>query len=105
MGMTLEQALTLRKGDLVTNKFTEISMQPIPVTEVWINDKRTIVLIRLHKVAKDQWLRAIGYDLPEKGKTWCEIHSRWEWAKDHRRDHPEYYQPKRTKPKKDRGAR
>src|SRR5262245_2209211 len=92
--MTLQEALTLRKGDIVTNKHTMPSLVPIPVSDVWINSKRSIVLVRLHKIAKERWLDATGYDLPEHGKIWCDIksHQRWEWAAEHRRDHPEYYQ-------------
>jgi hypothetical protein len=106
--MTLQQALLLQKGDIVTNKYTPISHEPIPVTDVWINNKRSIVLLRLHKVAKERWLDATGYELPESGKIWCDIHNRWEWSADHRRDHPEYYHKSKglqRKPKRDRGAR
>lgn len=105
--MTLEEALGLAKGDVVVTKYTLPSYEPVPVTAVWINDRRDIVLLRLHKIIKDAWLDALGYELPPAGKIWCHLHHRWEWSADHRRDHPEYYQGnlKRDRRRGNRGAR
>ncbi|HKA65457.1 MAG TPA: hypothetical protein VKD00_07030 [Methyloceanibacter sp.] len=107
--MTLEQALGLEKGDLITHPASAIPREPLPITEVWISDTRQRVRIRVNKIDKTVWLDPVdtGYQLPEPGKVWCEVHKRWEWSVDHRRDHPGYYQPGRpvTRSKKDRGAR
>ena len=56
--MTLDQALQLHKGDIVTSPHTAIQREPVVVTEVWINPTRTIVMMRVHKVAKDRWIHA-----------------------------------------------
>ena len=103
--MTLDDALALRKGDHVISNRTMPKYEPIPVTAVHINDKRTIVNVRLNKIGKEQWLDATGYELPPTGKIWCRIHALWEWTADHRRNHPEYYQQKAKRDKPTRGAR
>jgi len=108
--MTLDQALLLRTGDIVTSKFTMPSLQPMRIAAVWISDNRRHVMIRIPKLGKDRWLHAWGFELPEEGKVWCDIlnHNRWEWSADHRRDHPEYYRQSARRPTKrpiDRGAR
>jgi hypothetical protein len=92
--MTLEQALTLNDGDFVTHKHSAVSMKPLRVSAVWVNNKKSIVLVRIAAVGRDAWLDATGYELPERGKIWCDIHREWEWQADHRRAHPEYYQQK-----------
>jgi len=107
--MTLEQALQLQKGDHVIHRATAVSWQPMPVTEVWINPTRTIVRFLANKIKKDHWFDPVegGFELPEKGKVWCDLprHLRWEWSADHRRDHPEYYHAKRKAVARSRGAR
>jgi len=108
--MTLDQALLLRKGDIVTSKFTMPSFEPNRIAEVWISDNRQHVMIRIPKLGKERWLHAIGFELPEDGKVWCTAHKqpRWEWSADHRRDHPEYYRNASKSSRKrpaERGAR
>lgn len=86
--MTIDQALALEKGAVVTTPHTVPAMRPIRVTDVWINPKRTIVLVHLAGIAKDAWLDATGYDLPEPGTVWCLNHRTWETTAEHRRLHP-----------------
>ena len=105
--MTLEQALQLQKGDVVTHRASSIRLEPLPITEVWISDTRLRVRIRVNKIDKTQWLDPVdsGFELPEKGKVWCEQHVRWELSADHKRDHPGYYERKSVRRPAARGAR
>ena len=76
--MTLDDALKLGVGDYVTHKHTAVTMRPIRITELWVNEKRTIVLVRLASVASSAWLDATGYENPPAGKKWCKTCSAWE---------------------------
>jgi len=69
--MELTEALGLRRGDFVTHRATMIPDQPVKVADVWINRTNTIVRIRLPAIDPHQWLDAMGYSLPPKGKRWC----------------------------------
>lgn len=80
--MTLGDALELVAGDRVCHRLTAPPLRPLRVTEVWRNDQRTIVLIRMHALAGQEWIDATGYDLPPAGMVWA--YDRWispkEWS-------------------------
>ena len=81
--MTLEEALNLRDGDTVTHR-THVDWRgatpvqiPLRVTKVWTNTTKTVVQLRINKVGGDQWLDALAYDLPPKGKVYDRIGLEW----------------------------
>lgn len=73
--MTLEEALSLQKGDYVTHRThvdfrgRENVRKPLRVTAVWVNKAQTVVQVRLHAVGGQQWLDATAYDLPPEGQV------------------------------------
>lgn len=82
--MTLADALQLRKGDFILHKAGivygdtgEPAMRPIRVTEVWVNAKRDIVLVRLASVDAKAWLDATAYELPPEGMVWNRGDNEW----------------------------
>lgn len=75
--MTLEEALALKKGDKVTTPHSKVRHQPLRVTAVWVNDARTIVMIRIAAVDSSAWLHATGYELPPAGHEWDRSEFRW----------------------------
>jgi hypothetical protein len=72
--MTLQEALSIRPGDKLVTKYTGIPLRPVRVTDVWVNARHSIVLVRLDPAA---WLDATGYDLPPKGMGWDDFHCEW----------------------------
>lgn len=82
--MTLEQALRLGEGDYVTHaqdvKFDRDGVaqrRPIRVTATWVNEKKTIVRIRVASVAALPWLDAQSFELPPAGHVWDKIETQW----------------------------
>ena len=59
--MTLEQALRLRAGEKVISRFTSPPFRPLTITEVWVNDHRTIVRFRIHAL-RDAWIDSSGVE-------------------------------------------
>jgi len=85
--MTLEEALTLVKGDVVVHRATLPELMPMRVAEVWVNEKRSIVLVRLPSIGGASWLDATGYEWPPEGKTWCRTCIRWHTRREKREKH------------------
>lgn len=82
--MTLDQALALRVGDYVLhsqdvrfNENGDSARRPIRVTAIWVNEKRTIVRVRLGTVAAILWLDAEAYDLPPVGQVFDRTSNEW----------------------------
>lgn len=83
--MTLNEALVLGKGDYVCHPakldYRKVSGDPVKppmrVTEVWINVKRTIVMIRIASVDATAWLDATGYELPPSGMEYDKLDREW----------------------------
>ena len=89
--MTLEDALQLRVGDVVIHRATMPEDRPVRVRGVWVNAKRTIVMVRLPSIDRTAWLDATGYGLPAREKVgcrWCEQHGEWEDGEVHAARHP-----------------
>lgn len=76
--MTLDEALRLREGDYVMHKASAVPYKPIRVTEIWVNSKRSIVMIRAAAIKSSlQWLDALGYEPPPAGKRWDDKAKEW----------------------------
>lgn len=75
--MTLEEALALQKGDYVVTPRTRIPREPVRVTDVWVNDSRTIVMFRAARIDASAWIHATGFELPPKGQVWNKELLRW----------------------------
>jgi|SRR5262245_326744 len=90
--MTLREALTLRKGDVVVHRATLPEWMPMRVAEVWVNEKQTIVLVRLPAIGGAAWLDATGYDFAPEGQKWCRTCLRWHTARERRELHPDMRQ-------------
>jgi len=68
--ITLADALELKEGDRVCTPHSRPARKPYRITQVWVNDKRTIVMIRCHSLAGHAWLDATGYEHPPEGMVW-----------------------------------
>jgi len=86
--MTLAEALTLVKGDVVVHRATLPELMPMRVAEVWVNEKQSIVLVRLPSIGGASWLDATGYEWPPEGKKWCRECLRWHTGRERRERHP-----------------
>src|SRR5215813_12848549 len=85
--MTLDEALACRVGDHVLHKATLIRDQPIRITAMWVNDKKTIVRVRLAAIDPSQWLDLTGYTLPPAGKMWDRAFQDWVTRAEYKKRH------------------
>ena len=82
--MTIDEALALNEGDTVCHpaKLAYTSQgipvkAPMRITKVWVNAKRTIVLVRINEIAKEQWLDATAYEFPPAGLVYDKFAHEW----------------------------
>lgn len=75
--VTLADALTLRQGDYLCTPHTMPRRRPVRVTEVWVNERRTIVMVRLASIRQNDWLDATGYEHPPAGLVWDNARGQW----------------------------
>lgn len=82
--MTITEALNLAIGDSVCHAakldYTHKGMPvkaPMRITKIWVNAKRTIVLLRIASVDSTAWLDATGYELPPDGLTYDKWDREW----------------------------
>lgn len=82
--MLLNEALALQEGDTVCHS-ARLDYRPdgapvktpMRVTKVWVNQKRTIVLLRIASVDSNAWLDALGYELPPDGMAYDRQEREW----------------------------
>lgn len=60
--MTINEALTLHKGSRVWSTVTTNPEKGYCVTDIWVNEARTIGRVRIHKLAGNDWLPTEGFE-------------------------------------------
>lgn len=77
--MTLDDALSIRRGDILVSKLTPVPYKPVRVTHVWTNDDKTIVRVRLAGLNNnDTWVDPTGLDFKPDDAIWCTQCHEWE---------------------------